>query len=92
MMAPRSRLGASLWVSREISGRPDDETLSLGDQGEQTFYGGESVSRQTSPAVEAANAAVTDTPSAELRSAKQQVAIDESMAEQIPSLQSMSAV
>ncbi len=27
-------------VNREISGRPDSETLSLGDLGETTFYGG----------------------------------------------------
>ncbi|MBW2231342.1 MAG: flavin reductase family protein [Deltaproteobacteria bacterium] len=27
-------------VNREISGRPDDEILALGDLGEKTFYGG----------------------------------------------------
>jgi flavin reductase (DIM6/NTAB) family NADH-FMN oxidoreductase RutF len=27
-------------VNREISGRPDGETLALGDLGETTFYGG----------------------------------------------------
>ena len=27
-------------VSRDIPGRPDDETLALQDLGEKTFYGG----------------------------------------------------